>query len=65
MCSLPQCLSFVLNALLKVTLSCASWFWLSTSLAYAFEPNVQKVTDTVYAIVGDIDQRSAENPGYK
>lgn len=46
-----------------VTLSCASWCWFCTSLAYAFEPSVQKITDTVYAIVGEIDQRSAENQG--
>jgi glyoxylase-like metal-dependent hydrolase (beta-lactamase superfamily II) len=34
-----------------------------TSLAHAFEPSTQKVTDNVYAIIGELDQRTAENQG--
>lgn len=35
----------------------------SPSLAHAFEPTTEKVTDNVYAIVGELDQRTAENQG--
>ena len=34
-----------------------------SQLAHAFEPTVKQVTDNVYALVGEIDQRSAENQG--
>ncbi|HMT92820.1 MBL fold metallo-hydrolase [uncultured Thiothrix sp.] len=33
------------------------------SNSYAFEPSTQKVSDNVYAIVGELDQRSADNQG--
>ena len=31
--------------------------------AWAFSPKVEKVTEQVYAIVGELDQRSPENQG--
>ena len=34
-----------------------------SQLVHAFEPTVKQVTDNVYALVGEIDQRSAENQG--
>jgi glyoxylase-like metal-dependent hydrolase (beta-lactamase superfamily II) len=34
-----------------------------TPLAHAFEPATQKVTDHIYAIVGELDQRTPENQG--
>ncbi|MBU0655985.1 MAG: MBL fold metallo-hydrolase [Gammaproteobacteria bacterium] len=45
-----------LNLLPALLLAC-------TSLAHAFEPATEKVTDNVYAIVGELDQRTAENQG--
>ena len=36
---------------------------LAAPLAHAFEPTTQKVTDNVYAIIGELDQRSADNQG--
>lgn len=36
---------------------------LFTQTAAAFEPTTEKVTDNVYAIVGELDQRTAENQG--
>lgn len=45
------------------TLAWTGVLWACTSSAYAFEPSTQKVTENVYAIVGELDQRSAENQG--
>lgn len=36
---------------------------LAAPFAHAFEPTTQKVTDNVYAIIGELDQRSADNQG--
>ncbi|MHB8823513.1 MAG: MBL fold metallo-hydrolase, partial [Thiobacillus sp.] len=36
---------------------------LATSAAHAFEPKAEQVVDNVYAIVGPLGQRSAENDG--
>lgn len=41
----------------------AGFTWAYASGALAFEPSTQKVTDHVYAIVGELDQRSADNQG--
>ncbi len=35
----------------------------ATQTAQAFEPTTAKVTDKVYAIIGELDQRTAENQG--
>lgn len=37
--------------------------WLLSSVAYAFEPTVHKVSDRVYAIVGELNQRTVANQG--
>ena len=36
---------------------------LTEPLAHAFEPTTPKVTDNMYAIIGELDQRSADNQG--
>lgn len=44
-------------------LSAAFCLLLFTQTAHAFEPTTVKVTDNVYAIVGDTGERTAENQG--
>lgn len=41
----------------------AGMFSAYASLAFAFEPSTQKVTDNVYAIIGELDQRNTNNQG--
>ncbi len=42
---------------------CLCLLWLSSSGAFAYTPKAQKVVDGVYAIIGPLGQRSAENDG--